>query len=352
MIGTDLFAGAGGMSLGAVYAGIDVRLAVDIDKHATATYAHNHRDTKVLVNDVRDVVASDLPDAEGPTILLGGPPCQGFSTSNQRTRNTENPKNWLFLEFVRIAKLWEPDWIVFENVKGICETAEGVFLKVFKEGLHQLGYTLTDWTLNAAYYGVPQNRCRYFLIGSKHGLHVTRPEPTVVQPVTVKEAIYDLPSLENGARFHKLEYRSKPHSAYASNMRNGTYYSFNNNVTDSADIILERYRHVPKGGNWQNIPIGLMSNYKDRRRCHTGIYHRLNDKEPSVVIGNYRKNMLIHPSENRGLSVREAARIQSFPDWYEFIGSIGFQQQQVSDAVPPFLAKAVFESLKEAVGQG
>ena len=110
-------------------------------------------------------------------------------------------------------------------------------------------------------------------------------------------------------------------------------------------MILERYKYIPQGGNWENIPNRLMKNYADKSRCHTGIYRRLKEDEPSVVIGNYRKNMLIHPTEDRGLSVREAARLQSFPDWFKFKGTIGSQQQQVGNAVPPLLAKAVFTSL-------
>lgn len=130
-------------------------------------------------------------------------------------------------------------------------------------------------------------------------------------------------------------------------MRGSSIESSNNLVTKSSPEIIKRYRYVPQGGNWQNIPENLMNNYKDTTRCHTGIYHRLKEDEPSVVLGNFRKNMLIHPQQDRGLSVREAARLQSFPDWYEFVGSIGFQQQQVGNAVPPLLAKAVFTAIKE-----
>jgi DNA (cytosine-5)-methyltransferase 1 len=128
-------------------------------------------------------------------------------------------------------------------------------------------------------------------------------------------------------------------------MRDGLAVSRNHLVTRNADFILERYRFVPPGGNWEDIPIRLMKNYADRDRCHTGIYHRLRLDEPSKVIGNYRKNMVIHPSQNRGLSVREAARLQSFPDSFVFKGSIGFQQEQVGNAVPPLLAKAVFDAI-------
>ena len=112
--------------------------------------------------------------------------------------------------------------------------------------------------------------------------------------------------------------------------------------------MIERYNHITKGGHWEDIPDRLMKTYADKTKCHTGIYHRLDEKKPSIVIGNFRKNMLIHPRQDRGLSVREAARLQSFPDQYEFKGSIGFQQQQVGNAVPPLLAKAVFQSVVQA----
>ena len=120
-------------------------------------------------------------------------------------------------------------------------------------------------------------------------------------------------------------------------------------VTRNAAFVLRRYKYIPQGGNWEDIPTRLMRNYKDREDCHTGIYHRLSADEPSIVIGNYRKNMLIHPFEDRGLSVREAARLQSFPDAYQFKGSVGYQQQQVANAVPPLLGQAVFRRIGKSV---
>ena len=195
-------------------------------------------------------------------------------------------------------------------------------------------------------YGVPQKRHRVFLIGSLHGIQYEFPPIEQNQiAVTVADAISDLPSLPNGANFEKLEYKNNPTSSYARLLRGASKFSTNNFVTKNSELTIKRYSFIPQGGNWENIPKELMANYKDCSRCHTGIYHRLEANKPSTVIGNYRKNMLIHPWEDRGLSVREAARIQSFPDSFEFKGSIGFQQQQVGNAVPPLLAKIVFDKL-------
>ncbi len=333
------------MSLGAVQAGIDVRLAIEADPHGAATYAHNHPQTKVIIDDIRNIGAIEVEANGQPRILFGGPPCQGFSTSNQKTRNVDNPDNWLFREYIRIAESWLPEWIVFENVRGIAESMEGMFLDLVVRELERIGYTVSCCVLKATDYGVPQNRSRFFAVGSREGIKVKGPKATNTRPVTVREAIGDLPEIGNAASKDMLPYRSGRPSNYARQMRGELEVCANHLVTKSAPLILKRYRYVPQGGNWEDIPARLMRNYADRTRCHTGIYHRLREDAPSVVIGNFRKNMLIHPIRDRGLSVREAARLQSFPDWYEFKGSIGFQQQQVGNAVPPLLAKAVFQSV-------
>lgn len=344
MNGVELFAGVGGMSLGAQMAGINVKLAIEIDPSAAKTYKQNHKNTSVKVEDVRNISCIDMI-ADGPTILMGGPPCQGFSYSNQKTRNLSNDKNWLFTHFVRLARQWKPDWVVLENVSGIVRTEKGFFLKQIMSEFESIGYTISYKILNAADYGVPQTRQRFFLVGSLHGIKYEFPEPTILKHVTVSEALDDLPELSNGDDFFSAKYSSTPSSAYAKKMRGKMMVSVNNSVTKNSKLIIDRYKHIPQGGNWKNIPSQLMDNYKDHTRCHTGIYHRLDETKPSTVIGNYRKNMLIHPIIDRGLSVREAARLQSFPDWFEFTGSIGEQQQQVGNAVPPLLAEAVFKQI-------
>lgn len=347
MIGIDLFAGAGGMSLGASDAGIDVRFAVEMDRHAARTYALNHPTTALVNDDIRKVSNSKLKEwsrLQRELVVFGGPPCQGFSWSNARTRNTQNDSNWLLQEFLRVVRRVEPAWVVFENVQGIVDTAEGVFVANLLKSLNRLGYSTHSARLNAAGYGVPQNRIRFFLVATNTGCEFCFPVHKQPQ-TTVGQAIGDLPSLTNGNSSCWMPYGKNRPSTYARKLRTSDRGCYNNLVTRNSANVVKRYPYVPQGGNWENIPTRLMRNYKDISRCHTGIYHRLESDKPSIVIGNFRKNMLIHPVENRGLSVREAARIQSFPDWYVFSGSIGYQQQQVGNAVPPRLAEAVFAAI-------
>lgn len=342
----DLFAGAGGLSLGAQLAGLTITHAIENNPAAANTYRTNHPQTKVIEEDVRKIE----PPAKkrgSSLVLFGGPPCQGFSTSNQRTRNAANPKNWLFADFFRFARAIQPDWIVLENVKGLRETAQGQFESLILGEFWTLNYACAVWTLSATDYGVPQKRYRLFFIGRRKGKIPPQPRPIIDTVVTVRDAIADLPELGVGANIDTLGYKSARPSHYAQAMRRGASSCTGHLVTANNTLVQKRYQHIPPGGNWQNIPSRLMKNYTivDDRSRHTGIYRRLVWDEPSVVIANYRKNMLVHPEQHRGLSVREACRLQSFPDRYRFSGSIGFQQQQVSNAVPPLLAEAVFRTV-------
>lgn len=335
------------MSTGAAMCDIDVRYAVEMDKNAAATFSQNHAATTLFEKDIREVNGADFSglDRSAPVILFGGPPCQGFSTSNQKNRDAENMNNWLFREYLRLVRESRPDWIVFENVKGLLETENGFFLDAVLDGFKKAGYKTNHFVLNSADYGVPQKRNRLFIIGSLHGIEVGAPEKTTRKHISVAQALRDLPTLENGHSVDEREYGSAARTNYAKTVRNQLKKSRNHLVTFNAPHIIERYSHIPQGGNWESIPAHLMKNYADASRCHTGIYRRLKEDEPSIVIGNFRKNMLVHPWQDRGLSVREAARLQSFPDSFNFSGSIGFQQQQVGNAVPPLLAKAIFKNI-------
>ena len=227
MIGIDLFSGAGGMALGAASAGINVRLAVEADLYAAKTYAHNHPNTEIIAKDIRSIKEIDIKSGNKTKILFGGPPCQGFSTSNQKTRNLNNTDNWLFLEFIRIIKLWKPDWVVFENVKGIIETEKGLFLSQIIEQIETCGYTTSQWILNATDFGVPQRRHRLFIIGSLQGISLNKPKPKASKHLTVKEVISDLPDLPNGASKCLMPYKIPPQSEYAKLMRGNQKKSTN-----------------------------------------------------------------------------------------------------------------------------
>jgi DNA (cytosine-5)-methyltransferase 1 len=349
MQGIDVFSGAGGMSTGAMECGVNVKYAVEFDRDAAATFALNHPKTKLFQDDVRAINAAQFKslNKKSPVILFGGPPCQGFSTSNQKNRDLDNDKNWLFREYLRLTREAKPDWIIFENVKGLIETEGGYFLDAVLRGFKKAGYTTSHFVLNSADFGVPQKRNRLFIVGSRHGVEIDVPKASTQRHVTVRQAFNDLPELENGDSPDEISYKTAARTRYAKLLRGSLATCHNNLVTDNAPHIIERYSHIPQGGNWQDIPSHLMKNYTDRTRCHTGIYRRLKENEPSVVIGNFRKNMLVHPWKDRGLSVREAARLQSFPDSFRFVGSIGFQQQQVGNAVPPLLAKAVFQKISQ-----
>ena len=343
--GVDIFSGAGGLSLGAINAGIEVKLAIEKDSFAAKTFSRNHPGVTVLPEDISKINPKEYINNR-PFIVFGGPPCQGFSMSNTKTRNPKNKNNFLFYEFVRFVKELQPDWFLFENVEGITGYNDGKTVEQIKELFKEIGYETTEEVLYASDYGVPQHRNRFFMVGNRLGIEFRFPRKHL-NVVNVSDAISDLPELENGSKVYSLPYQ-KPVSdisTYAKKMRRGSREALQNLVSRNMDYVLERYKYIKQGQNWKAIPAHLMQNYANVQNCHSGIYKRLNASLPSVVISNYRKNMLIHPFEDRGLSVREAARLQSFPDAFVFEGSIVHIQQQIGNAVPPLLAEAIFKKI-------
>lgn len=346
-IGIDIFSGAGGLSLGAEMAGISVRYAIEIDPDAAKTFQKNHPKTKVLCNDINKINPIDLKNNDNQVfIIMGGPPCQGFSMSNTISRNMRNPKNFLFKEFVRFVKELNPVWFVLENVKGLTSINNGETQTLIENCFIELGYTVKSKVLCASDYGVPQNRHRFFMVGNRLGIDFSFPKESGIR-VSVKDAISDLPSLNNGDMINSLPYKQtiRETSPYIQLMRRGSKFATQNFVSKNNDLVIERYKYIGQGQNWRAIPEHLMTNYADKGRCHSGIYKRLVADAPSVVISNYRKSMLIHPFEHRGISVREAARLQSFPDTFTFEGCLSHIQQQIGNAVPPLLSKAVMQQI-------
>lgn len=343
----DIFSGAGGLSIGAERAGLNIAIAVEKDVYAAETFLHNHPFSKILCDDICDIKPLDYTRVN-PFIVFGGPPCQGFSTSNTKTRSLKNENNFLFHQFLRFVDELQPSWFLFENVEGITSFDNGNTVKEIKRLFSELGYCTTEKVLYASDYGVPQHRNRFIMVGNRLGIDFNFPEKFDYK-VSVEDAISDLPSLTNGDNINELSYskRVAESSDYAKLMRKNSTKSLQNFVSRNRDYVLERYKHIEQGQNWKAIPDELMQNYTDKNNCHSGIYKRLNSKLPSVVISNYRKNMLIHPFEDRGLSVREAARLQSFPDNFIFKGTLSHIQQQIGNAVPPLLAEAIFKAIKQ-----
>lgn len=360
-IAIDLFSGAGGLSEGFIMAGFHVAAAVEKDKSAVETQRFNHTHwkqyrTKVLNDDLRNTtdVISKL-HAEGierVDVVIGGPPCQGFSRSNMRTRRRDNPDNQLFRHYMRVVDEYNPKMVVLENVADLASFDHGGVADEIISAFRSVGYVADAAVLNAANFGVPQKRKRIFFLATRNGIPIQFPEPEITDParfISVWDAISDLPSLVNGNMVDEMPYLSNTGlTDYQKRIRKkGNHKVRNNIVTNNSSLVIERYSFIPQGGNWRNIPDELMSNYSDKERCHQWIYRRLSENEPAVVITNFRKNMLVHPRENRGLSVREAARLQSFPDDFVFLGGIMTQQQQVANAVPPLLSRAVAKSVRK-----
>lgn len=349
----DLFCGAGGLSEGLKNAGFDVVAAVEYNENVCRTYKENHKNTKVIRADISKLIPDDFlkqinHSKQDIVLIAGGPPCQGFSMANGQTRNKDNPKNKMVNHFARFVEQIMPPIFLMENVLGFKSIENGKMLKRLKKRFLKMGYKTSCITLNAANYGVPQNRYRVFLIG-----HRIRKELDMTllpinnnldkfRTITVREALIgDLPALVPPGE-NICSYINRPASKYQANIRGGMKNLHNHIATVNSTHVQKRQSFVPIGGNWKNVP----RKYCKIRVQFSATYKRLDPNKPSITVSNFRKSMLIHPFENRGLSVREAARLQSFPDSYLFYGGICSMQQQVGDAVPPLLAKAVGEHLK------
>ncbi len=355
MVAVELCGGAGGLARGLEAAGIDIAIAVEQNKYAASTYKFNFPNVDVIEDDIRKVSGGLILRKLGVRreeldVLVAGLPCQGFSESNRRTRTVGNPKNLLYREVLRILAEVSPRWFVIENVAGIKTLKSGRFLERMLDEFRATGYRTECGVLNSADFGVPQCRRRAFLVGTRTASEFTFPNGTSEMRTTVRDAIADLPHLENGANADRLPYGTfrTDVGQYAKSLRPGDLDTVTGNeVSRNSARVIERYRYIGMGQNWSAIPARLMENYANPNLCHTGVYYRLRWDEQAKVIGNFRKNMLIHPAQDRGLSIREAARLQSFDDRHEFMGPLNDRQQQVGDAVPPRLATAVGNALKE-----
>lgn len=371
----DLFCGAGGITEGFREAGYQCLYANDCMPEAIETFLFNHPEAWAEADDIEEVDPAQVRKRLGFTkgrldVLVGGPPCQGFSI-NAPERFLSDKRNKLFTDYVRFLEEFEPKAFLFENVPGLLSLGDG---KVFRQILHEFedhGYNVTPKILFAAHYGVPQERWRLILLGSRMSA-IAPPPPThyatgranfrsggtmtlqlnatdreLLWPaVTVGEAIGDLPRLEIGEGAETVGYTVPAHSDYARRMRNPDGVTFNHFGAKLARQNIERMKYVKPGGSWRDIPHKLlpMGMQRARKSDHTKRYGRLrNDGLAGTVMTKCDPHWgtVFLPDQERTLSVREAARFQSFPDTYKFLGPRVSQYEQVGNAVPVLMAKAI-----------
>lgn len=391
----ELFAGAGGMGLGFLLANggagasrYRLIFSGEINPPYVETLNSNHTFMRSRFRANGDACAQSLvepmdlsrPDSLKAVrrqarefgridMLIGGPPCQGFSNANRNSWHSANPNNRLVDVFLSYVEALRPKLFLLENVQGVLWTPKGgrspqlMVMEHFARRMRRAGYEVFPKLLDAVWYGVPQHRSRFFLLGLRTDFGYSKgdfgdwgpfPRPThgpgCAHPyVTVRDAISDLPRIGNGddvaeRQYEPLSTEGLRGNPFLRSMRKGAPRGvILDHVTSlHSKYVIERYRNIPQGGNWRDI-LRKLTNYADARRTHSNIYRRLVWSEPAITIGHYRKSMLVHPSQHRGLSLREAARLQSFPDWFRFNGGLVHKQQQLANAVCPLVTKALAE---------
>lgn len=354
----DLFCGAGGLSEGFRQAGYHVLAGQDYDEQAGKTFAATHPEAKFVGGQIQDVTAEQLLAVAGKKrgeidVIVGGPPCQGYSVYNHQ-RGENDPRAGLFREYLRIVEGINPRWLVMENVTGITSIAGGNIVKEIKVAMGELGYRVDMRVLRAEEFGVPQERRRVFFIATRTDAPIQFPKPTHgpgLKPfVTVWDAISDLPMLINGASAGPGVYLKSAQNEYQKLSRGECRRVVNHSASRLAEINMKRLRHIPPGGSWRDIPRELLpaGMLKAKRSDHTKRYGRPKKTDLACTVltkCDVHWGAYIHPVQDRSFTVREAARLQSFPDFFEFQGSRTEQYVQVGNAVPPLLGKRVAESL-------
>ena len=333
----DLFCGCGGLSKGFEMAGFNTVLAIDFWKDAVETFNNNHKNKVAICDDVSKVSNEFLDDFTKKnkiTGIVGGPPCQGYSTVGKRDINDD--RNYLYLQYCRIVEKVKPEFFVLENVKGLLTLNNGKFKDDIIERFTKLGYIVDYKILNSADYGVPQNRNRVFFVGIKNKKFKFPKEKS--KKVSTYEAISDLTIYED-------KYTTSAQTSYQKNMRGNNKQLKNNEFTIHTEKTIDVISKIPDGGKITDLPKEFWE-----IRKYNKAFQRMNSKSQSNTIDTGHRNYF-HYSENRIPTVRESARIQSFPDNFIFYGSRTSQYKQVGNAVPPLLANAIAIEIMKQIGE-
>ena len=331
----DLFSECGGFSEGFIQAGFSSDIAIDIHPPSLKTLQFNHPSTTTICGDIKKVssklIKSNFTLVKRPTVITAGVPCQGFSLSN-RKRHSEDKRNYLFKEFIRITKIINPDAVVLENVSGLASTGNGKFKRAIADSIENLGFEVYFKLLDASDYGVPQKRRRIFFVGIKKNKEWLFPSAThglgLKKYVSVGDAILgDLPALHSDQE--KKAYSSKPNNKYQQYLRKKSNILNNHKSPNHPEETIEKIRSTKPGEP-------MYQKFKQRIRLNK------NNLSPTQICGGIRPQFQFgHPTQARGLTIRERARIQSFPDNFIFHGGIVQGRVQTGNAVPPLLAKEI-----------
>ena len=347
----DLFAGVGGFSLGFTQAGFDVVYANEYDKDIAASYSKNHPGTSVDSRDIGEIdIAKTFKKFKGNIdVVIGGPPCQGFSQKGSRI-GLRDPRNYLFQKFVEVVDLVKPSYFVLENVPNILTAENGYFKNQIIEMFEDLGYSVSCEVLKAEDFGVPQIRRRAIFVGSKKTVSPADLPKGTSERVSVRDAIDDLPELLSGEGSDAIEYPGISTSKYQEGLRAQSTSIRNHISTNHSKIALQRLKMIPPDGSKADLPPEHQT-----KSIHSGTWSRINPNGLARTITTRfdtpSSGQFTLPYQDRCLTVREAARIQSFPDTFVFYGSKTCQMLQVGNAVPPKLSKAIALEVQKAISR-
>lgn len=340
----DLFCGCGGLSYGFEMAGYNILIGIDNNKKALETFELNHTGSKTICGDITKIsFDKDIRPLIGDKkvdVIIGGPPCQGMSISG--FRRLDDPRNKLYLSYIRLVEEIQPVAFVIENVPGLVGLFDGQIKDSIIKKFTQLGYSMKYKILCASDYSVPQNRKRVVFVGIKNTNSFDYP-PSTNNIVTTEMALGDLPSLENEIGTEIQKYCSAPANDYQRLMRENSNSVHNHIAARHSEQVQKIISLVPDGGNYKDLP----NEYKNSRNFHVA-WTRFNSKKPAPTIDTGHRHHF-HYMYNRVPTVRECARIQSFPDNFVFLGNKTQQFRQVGNAVPPLMAKEIAVQLKKAI---
>lgn len=348
----DLFSGAGGFSYGMEKnEHFQTVIAVDFNPNALVTFKHNMPATHIINGDITNTEIKNqiIETSKDLTVnmIIGGPPCQGFSLKGKKL-GLDDPRNYLFNEYLKIVETLQPEVFTIENVKALLSTSAGWFKNQIIDKVHKLGYHVKYGVLNASEFGVPQSRERaIFLCCKEKEINLPIGNNTIV---TVKDAIGDLAYLNSGEGEFEQEYLYEPTSEYQKERRKNSVKLYNHKASNHSEIAIKKLSMIPPECGKEHLPQELLGKQK-----FSGTWGRLKWDSVSPTIdtrfdasSNGTNN---HPVLNRAITPREAARLQSFDDDFVFIGAKVQVRQQIGNAVPPLMAKAIADKIYEEIGE-